>query len=307
MRAKPSVSAAWVATTVILSAGSAAHADTLALSPAYGSGYVIANQATGPCPAPQVCTFVTKVSSTQNVPVPGVSALALDSFGAVKATLGPRPAIGSQGSAASLGGAVAIGSFNYYFEVVPAGGGSAPPTVPVRVTASGLASVASSGAAQYETVQAQLQIGGFVDDSVTLSYGWNPIGMGIGDNFNATLGGGFISSGSTIGNPSGESGGFNLNQIFSLDTNVAYEVMMSTEISLTGPASGMVSVDPLITPQLPGFNILLSSGVGKSPVAATPLPSTWLMMISGLAMLGFVGRRGRQWIDCVVVNRQSST
>jgi hypothetical protein len=42
----------------------------------------------------------------------------------------------------------------------------------------------------------------------------------------------------------------------------------------------------MITFDLPGFQLDLSQGAGNS-VAATPLPSTWTMLIAGFVGLGF--------------------
>jgi PEP-CTERM motif len=51
-----------------------------------------------------------------------------------------------------------------------------------------------------------------------------------------------------------------------------------------------------IDPNLAGsqFSLLISPGVGNSPVFSLPEPSTWAMMLIGFAGLGFLGYRARR-------------
>jgi len=62
------------------------------------------------------------------------------------------------------------------------------------------------------------------------------------------------------------------------------------------PASGgsqyvSAFIDPMFTAPA-GYSIELSPGVGNSLASATPLPSTWLMLLGGLVGLGFIAHCG---------------
>lgn len=65
------------------------------------------------------------------------------------------------------------------------------------------------------------------------------------------------------------------------------------EITLSAVLDGntlAAFVDPVIT--LPnGYTIAFSAGIGNTAVTSVPEPSTWTMMLAGLAGLGFAGWR----------------
>jgi hypothetical protein len=75
-----------------------------------------------------------------------------------------------------------------------------------------------------------------------------------------------------------------------LTSDTVYRIqMIASAEALFSSASA--SIDPMITSNDSNFSILLSPGVGNSP-SATPLPSTWLMLLGGLVGLGFIAHRG---------------
>jgi PEP-CTERM motif len=70
-------------------------------------------------------------------------------------------------------------------------------------------------------------------------------------------------------------------------------VTLTTEITAAAGDSSYAILDPLITidlstPDAQAYHILLSPGVANiGPASAVPEPSTWALMLTGLAVLGF--------------------
>jgi hypothetical protein len=57
-------------------------------------------------------------------------------------------------------------------------------------------------------------------------------------------------------------------------------------------------VDPVITLPI-GYTIAFSAGIGNSALSSVPEPSTWMMMLAGLAGLGFAGwRKAKDQSSC---------
>jgi hypothetical protein len=79
-------------------------------------------------------------------------------------------------------------------------------------------------------------------------------------------------------------------------------VTLTTEITAEAGDSSYAILDPLITidlstPDAQAYQILLSPGIANiGPASAVPESSTWALMLTGLAVLGFAAhvRNGRR-------------
>jgi hypothetical protein len=101
-----------------------------------------------------------------------------------------------------------------------------------------------------------------------------------------------VPVGSGYGYASTASENFNVNSPYTLSTGAIYSVVMSVYLESTlnnGTTTLSAFVDPTFTINTPGYSIDYS--LAPTP-ATTPLPSTWLMLLSGLAALGFMAHRG---------------
>jgi hypothetical protein len=90
---------------------------------------------------------------------------------------------------------------------------------------------------------------------------------------------------------------FSINNSYLLVTNAYYAVDMSTSIGINSEPyyNGSVSayVDPYFTAPL-GYSIVLSDGIGNSPIAATPLPAALPLFGAGLGAIGLLGWRRKR-------------
>jgi hypothetical protein len=181
--------------------------------------------------------------------------------------LKPAPTLsvsGSTNSGETLGGI----ELSYYVEFV----GPTGTTVPVVVNAAGTVGGTATGA------------GGFIDDLASTFVVGGP-GVSIAQ---------ILSPG--IPGP----GSFNFSQSTLFQANTPYNVQIQAAGGATvnisgGTASFFATIDPTFTidPSFANgaqYSIELSSGVGNS-VSATPLPSSFYMMLIALVSLGFMIRR----------------
>jgi hypothetical protein len=203
---------------------------------------------------------------------PGTTTEASGSGGSESATIigssNPNPSITATALAASPNSntsALAEAQLLYYVEILgPAG------QVSLDVQASGTTST-SLGSNQQATVG--LQATGALAFSFTA---FSESGLPYG------------------GNPTS----FNVNNTYQVQANSPIAVLLSASAAagLTTSGSASATIDPLffIDPNFVNagqYSIEISSGIGNSP-NATPLPSTWLMLLGGLAGLGFIAHRG---------------
>lgn len=115
----------------------------------------------------------------------------------------------------------------------------------------------------------------------------------------------YASSANQSGNLTcGSDGCVGSQQHANLLTNTDYtiELLASAEASTNSAANLSVWVDPYIhiDPDFVGgdqFKLLISDGVGNSPVSAVPEPSTWAMMLLGLCGLGWLAHRRRNTLS----------
>ena len=96
------------------------------------------------------------------------------------------------------------------------------------------------------------------------------------------------------------SGGFDETNLYTVQANSLYLVIMQADLSIgsdngsnlnqpsNGTVEGIATVDPIFT--VPnGYTLELSSGVGNS-VALSPEPATWIMFATGMVLL-IAGKR----------------
>lgn len=99
-----------------------------------------------------------------------------------------------------------------------------------------------------------------------------------------------------------DSHSFHLSQTFEQETNSPFEVFVFGAADASaeeGSASGYAYVDPYFyiptsDPNYADYSISVSAGIGNSPMSGIPEPSTWAMMLLGVAGLGFAGYRARR-------------
>ena len=92
---------------------------------------------------------------------------------------------------------------------------------------------------------------------------------------------------------------FNLSTTIQESANSEFEVILNSAANVTtsvGAASGSGFADPyffipITDPNASDYTILTSDGIGNSPVPEVPEPSTWAMMLLGLAGIAFGGYR----------------
>jgi hypothetical protein len=183
------------------------------------------------------------------------------------------PILGIQSS----GFATAAANMNYYAEIILTDPhGPTFPPVPVRLTASG--SVSYSNPVDGQGNNAILQVAGLTAGC---------FGVAHSSAANCTGGG---------------------NNTFSVDTilnfipYVLYPVTLEADAAAGGNLAGGSSfavVDPTFA-FAPGFDatgysLVFSPGIVNNDVpGATPLPSTWTMLIAGFVGLGFLAYRGKK-------------
>ena len=84
---------------------------------------------------------------------------------------------------------------------------------------------------------------------------------------------------------------WSVNQSFDLQTGTLYEVLMRTLVTVSNnTGSSTAWVDPVFTPDLPGYTLTFSDGVSNI-ASAVPEPSTWAMMLLGFCGFGLLARR----------------
>jgi hypothetical protein len=221
-----------------------------------------------------------------------------DGLGSSVTALGfPSPTLSAVVKGSTGGGASA--QLDYYFEVVPIGGGSTPAAVEVGIAAVGSTSSSTAGALQSGNTTVQLVLSGAagtgVDDEANVFYGVScSITCSTFDS-SSTLGSGFVSTpgvGDAVIAESGSlmTGGFNESGTYSEFTNTVYKVALVENIQSAGSggSSASASIDPIITVPL-GFELELSAGVGNA--SAVPEPQTWAVLAAGIAVLIAAKRR----------------
>jgi len=144
-----------------------------------------------------------------------------------------------------------------------------------------------------------------------------------GNTSDAGSGGGWISEASfTIGNsdvnvidssldynPGGynivdQQSGYNpqtysniVNIPFSISANSSQSIFLDVYASVGGTTAAFTTIDPTIQidpdflAENPGYSLVFSPGIGNTPVSAAPEPSSWLLMILGLGVVGGLLRR----------------
>jgi hypothetical protein len=195
--------------------------------------------------------------------------------GSIVAVATPNASIVSTSTATSTGsgGAVAGSSMDvqYYAEVI-----GPPGAVTVGVTTAGSASVTNGAIGNQALSSIQINNSGTI-----IEYS---AGAGIGLSFPPS---------------------FNVSTTFHEQANNAFPVGLftSTGAEVDGVSGGTstvtASIDPYFfipstDPNAGEYSIILSPGIGNSPLSTIPEPSTWALLCTGFASLAFASyRRGR--------------
>lgn len=87
---------------------------------------------------------------------------------------------------------------------------------------------------------------------------------------------------------------FSVNQDFTVSANLPYAITLQAMVGSMQHQSGSASVDPFFSAPL-GYDIQISADIGNI-APGVPEPSTWAMMILGLAGVGLMGRRRKNRI-----------
>jgi hypothetical protein len=200
----------------------------------------------------------------------------------------------------SQGGVNTGTAFDYYFEVIDPTNPTSTASTTVYVTSTGSINLTTTAAAfsttDSNTGQALAELlltsgpgNTTLEELVQTSISYSTTS---GGSANPTLLGSDTSLTTTEGPTSTAVGGFTLDDFpVTLDLDTQYEVELS--VSVTGGQNlvdGTASVDPIITPES-NDQIFFSAGIGDGTTSAVPEPSTWMLMLTGLAALGFVLRR----------------
>src|SRR5579883_1049274 len=208
--------------------------------------------------------FSNNTSNSVQVSAPGTQSLDNGSSQAQStASLNPAPSLNVSGST-SFGQSIGLLNLTYQFEVV---GPSTNAVVPILVSAFGNVGGSTTGAGIFGSLQSTLTVGG------------------LGISINQSVGGSSAASWSLNNNN------------FNFTPNTLYGIQMIAEGSanagiLGGTASFFANVDPVFTidptfADANQYSFLFSPGVGNG-VSATPLPTSWTMMLIGLAGFGLI-------------------
>ena len=181
--------------------------------------------------------------------------------------LGPSPSLFVTGTASGDANAQASITYLYFIELVGPSG-----TVPLTVNTTGSAI-------------------GSADASVDLL---NTATLNV--PYQALTGAGTVSvfDNGYIVNPSTPGTSFNRSDVVNITEGVVYEVGMNVRVVLdSSNPLGTASVDPFF--QFPdGYTLVISSGVGNSPLSETPLPAALPLFAGGLGALGLLGWRRKR-------------
>jgi hypothetical protein len=183
--------------------------------------------------------------------------------------LAPSPSLFVTGTASGDGIATDTIIYRYFIELTG-------PTGPVQLT------VNTTGSA----------IGGA---STSASVGLTETGPTPSSAYFVSTSGGVVSvalDGGGNVNSSGTS--FNRSDVVTITEDVVYQVALSVVVfaDSTNP-QGTSSVDPYF--QFPvGYSLDISSGVGNSPLSATPLPAALPLFAGGLGAMGLFGWRRKR-------------
>jgi hypothetical protein len=196
---------------------------------------------------------------------------------ATTAAASPSADVSVSGGAGDGGLSGSSATADFPFEVE----GPTTQLVPVVIVGSATSSVSASGLAASAT------------EAYSIIQVYNPEGSAVVDfyscaqlNYNIACGG----------------GGGTLIQIFDIEANTFFATL---ELTASGGATGgakstgfysadadpILSIEPSFLAANPGYSLVF--GQGYQPAAATPEPSTWVMLIVGFMGLGFAGWRGR--------------
>ena len=188
---------------------------------------------------------------------PGGTSSATASF-----NLGPSPSLFVTGTASGDGIATDTIIYRYFIELTGPSG-----TVPLTVNTTGSA----IGSADASVV---------ILNTATLNV-----------PYQALTGAGTVSvfDNGYIVNPSTPGTSFNRSDVVNITEGVVYEVAMQVRVIVDSSNSfGTASVDPFF--QFPvGYSLDISSGVGNSPLSATPLPAALPLFAGGLGAMGLFG------------------
>jgi len=201
-------------------------------------------------------------------------------FSSGTVNLQPSPSLSVHASSTGSGLAAATAVLDYVFELYDPFAPQNKSPIPTIFAASGGVSLPPLGS--YPNVILQLA-------------DYNPNGLGIGD-FKDSIFYDYACAGS--GGCLGYSKGlpaqlyFSISKDLTLYANTLYEVLMYVSVSSAGNWTSTGFLDPTIEidptfADASQYELLSSPGVGNAP-----LPSTWLMMLSGLAAVGFLTYRG---------------
>jgi hypothetical protein len=201
----------------------------------------------------------------------------------VTATLSgePFPALttsgtGTVGAWSDAADALSGANLSYYISIVGPSG-----LVPIDFTARGtLAQSYATGSAS-----TQLYIEGDIDDQLSVDI-WGQQSISLSGDQNPLTGSAnaFTLSGTTEE---------------AANTQILVGMSIGINVETNGPyptGSASAYLDPIfyIDPTFPDaseYSIVISPGIGNSPVSGVPEPSTWAMMLLGVAGLGFAGYR----------------
>lgn len=211
--------------------------------------------------------------------------------------------------------AIVNAELTYVLEVVPVDGSTTSAPVEIGVSAVGSNSVTTvSGAPGSNSANSLVQLalesdlsGGQVfNDTVNIVYsaGLNDLGQCITSNpdLSTTNGAGVLNSLSISCGTSSASGGFTEAGSYSISTNSPYLVVMQTNLTVgtsndgladgTGSVEGIVSLDPVFTVPA-GYILEFSAGVGNgtSGTTATPEPTAWVLLVTGVGIAAALRRR----------------
>jgi hypothetical protein len=189
--------------------------------------------------------------------------------------LSPSPNLFASATASGDASGYASFSLTYYIELTGGPSGS----VPLTINTSGVAG----------------------QNSQVIASIFNPITSVILYLATASYGSTYVYDNGIYLVPYGPGSSFDRSDTVNLMEGVTYRVSLNLTVTATSAFSQQTaSVDPYFSDIPAGYQLLISEGVGDSPLSPTPLPATLPLLASGVGAIGLLGWRRKARAKAVV-------